>query len=48
MFKFLHITWISNSYIFLTYLSHDFKYVILSCLNELLGLRYIVEKFSDV
>ena len=48
MFKFLHITRISNSYIFLAYLSHDFKHVNLSCLNESLGLRYIIEKFSDV
>jgi hypothetical protein len=46
MLKFLHVAWISNFCIFLTDLSPDFKHVILFCLDELLGLRYIVGKFQ--
>ena len=46
MLKFLHVVWIFNFCIFLADLSLDFKHVILSCLDELLGLRYIVGKFQ--
>jgi hypothetical protein len=47
MLKFLHVAWIFNFCIFLTDLSHDFKHVVLSRLDELLGLlRYIVGKFQ--
>jgi hypothetical protein len=46
MVKFLHVAWISNFCIFLADLSADFKHVILSRLDELLGLRYIVGKFQ--
>jgi len=40
MLKFIHVVWISNFYIFLA----DFKHVVLSRLNELLGLWYIAGK----
>jgi hypothetical protein len=46
MFKFLHVAWISNFYIFLADLSLDFIHVILSHLDELLGLRYMVGKLQ--
>jgi hypothetical protein len=46
MLKFLHVAWISNFCIFLADLSPDFKHVVLSRFNELLGLRYIVGKFQ--
>jgi hypothetical protein len=42
MLKFLDIARISNFCTFLTDSSSDFKHVILSCLNELLDLPYIV------
>jgi hypothetical protein len=42
MLKFIHVVWISNFYIFLA----DFKHVVLSRLNELLGLWYIAGKFQ--
>jgi hypothetical protein len=44
MLKFLHVARIFNFRIFLADLSHDFKHVVLSHLNELLGLQYIVGK----
>jgi len=46
MLKFLHIAWISNFCILLADLSSDFKHVVLSRLDELLGLRYTVGKFQ--
>jgi len=46
MLKFLHVAWIFNFCIFLADLSPDFKHVVLSRLNELLGLRYMVGKFQ--
>jgi len=46
MLKFLHVAWIFDFCIFLADLSPDFKYVVLSRLDELLGLRYIVGKFQ--
>jgi len=46
MLKFLHIAWIFNFCILLADLSSDFKHVVLFCLDELLGLRYIVGKFQ--
>jgi hypothetical protein len=44
MLEFLHVVRISNFYIFLADLNPDFKRVILSHLDELLGLRYMVGK----
>ena len=46
MLKLLHVAWMSNFCIFLAYLSPDFKHVVLSRLDELLGLRYTVGKFQ--
>jgi hypothetical protein len=46
MLKFFHVARISNFRIFLTDLSINFKHVILSCLDELLCLRYMVGKFQ--
>jgi len=46
MLKFLHVARIFNFRIFLADLSLDFKYVILSHLDELLSLRYMVGKLS--
>jgi hypothetical protein len=46
MLKFFHVARIFNFCIFLADLSPDFKHVVLSRLNELLSLRYIVEKFQ--
>jgi hypothetical protein len=46
MLKFLHVAWISNFCIFLADLSPDFKHAVLSYLDELLDLRYIVGKFQ--
>jgi len=46
MLKFFHVTWISNFHIFLTDLSPDFKHVILSRLNELLNLQYMVRNLQ--
>jgi len=46
MLKFLHVAWMSNFCIFLADLSPDFKHVVLSCLDKLLGLRYMVEKLQ--
>jgi hypothetical protein len=46
MLKFLYVAWIFNFYIFLANLSHNFKHVVLSRLDELLGLWYIIEKFQ--
>ena len=45
MLKFLHVARIFNFRIFLSDLSPDFKHVVLSHLDELLGLQYMVEKF---
>jgi len=45
MLKFFHVVGIFNFYIFLADLNPDFKHVVLSRLDELLGLRYIFEKF---
>jgi len=46
MLKFLHVARNSNFCIFLADLNPDFKHVVLSCLDELLGLRYMIEKFQ--
>jgi hypothetical protein len=46
MLKFLYETRISNFRIFLANLSPDFKHVILFHLDELLGLRYMIEKLQ--
>jgi hypothetical protein len=46
MLKFLHVARISNFHIFLADLSHDFKHIIFSCQDELLGLRYMVGKLQ--
>jgi hypothetical protein len=46
MLKLLHIAWIFNFCIFLADLSPDFKHVVLSRLDELLGQWYIVGKFQ--
>jgi len=46
MLKFIYIAWISNFCIFLTDLSPDFKHVVLSRLDELLDLQYIVGNFQ--
>jgi len=46
MLKFLHVAWISNFRKFLAYLSPDFKHIILSYLDEWLGLRYIFREFQ--
>ena len=46
MLKFFYVAWIFNFCIFLVDLSYDFKHVVLSYLDELLGLWYIVEKFQ--
>jgi hypothetical protein len=46
MLKFLHVTWISNFRIFLINLSPDFKHVILSHLNKLLNLQYMVRNLQ--
>jgi hypothetical protein len=45
--KSLHATWISNFRIFFVNLSPGFKYVILSRLNELLELQYMVEELQS-
>jgi hypothetical protein len=42
MLKFLHIAQMFNFCIFLAYLSLDFKHVVLSRLDKILGLRYMV------
>jgi len=44
MLKFLHVAWISNFHIFLVDFSPDFKHVVLSFLDELLNLPYMVGK----
>lgn len=44
MLKFLHVARISNFHTFLVDFNLDFKHVIVSCLDELLDLPYIVEK----
>jgi hypothetical protein len=46
MLKFLHVARISNFRIFLADLSPDFKHVVLSRLDELLGLQYMVGKLQ--
>jgi hypothetical protein len=46
MLKFLHVAWIFNFCIFLVDLNPDFKHIILSCLDELLGLQYMVGNFQ--
>ena len=54
MLKFLHVAWIFNFCIFLAdlvlisnmSLSPDFKHIVLSRLDKLLGLRYIAGKFQ--
>ena len=46
MLKFFHVARIFNFCIFLTDLSPDFKHVILSHLDELLGLQYVVGMFQ--
>jgi hypothetical protein len=46
MLKFLYVVRVFNFRIFLTDLSPDFKHVILSRLDKLLGLRYIVGKLQ--
>jgi hypothetical protein len=46
MLKFLHVARISNFCIFFTDLSPDFKHIVLSYLDELLNLRYVVEKLQ--
>jgi hypothetical protein len=46
MLKFLHVAQISNFRIFLANLCSDLKHVVLSHLDELLGLRYMVEKLQ--
>ena len=44
MLKFLYVARISNFHIFLADLSLDLKHVILSHLDALLGLQYMVRK----
>jgi hypothetical protein len=46
MLKFLHVARISNFRIFLADLSPDFKHVVLSRLDELLDLQYMVGKLQ--
>ena len=46
MLKFLHVVRISNFCIFLTDLSPDFKYVVLSRFDELLCLQYMVRNLQ--
>jgi len=46
MLKFLYVARIFNFRILLADLSPDFKHVIFSRLNKLLGLRYIVGKLQ--
>jgi hypothetical protein len=46
MLKFLHVARISNFRIFLADLSPDFKHVVLSRLDELLSLQYMVGKLQ--
>jgi len=46
MLKFLYASRISNFRTFLVDFNHDFKPVILSRLDELLGLPYMVEKLE--
>jgi hypothetical protein len=46
MLKFLHVAQISNFRIFLADLSPNFKHVVLSNLDELLGLWYMVGKLQ--
>jgi hypothetical protein len=46
MLKFLHIVRISNFHIFLADLSLDFKHVVLSHQNKLLGLQYMIGKLQ--
>jgi hypothetical protein len=46
MQKIIHVAQISNFRIFLVDFSPDFKHIVLSRLDELLGLSYIVGKFE--
>jgi hypothetical protein len=46
MLKFLHVSRISNFYIFLADFSSNFKHVVLSHMDELLGLLYMVGKLE--
>jgi len=46
MLKFFHVTRISNFHKFLTDFNTDFKHVVLSHLDELLGLPYLVGKLK--
>ena len=46
MLKFFHVARNSNFCIFLADLNPDFKHVVLSCLDKLLGLRYIIRKLQ--
>jgi hypothetical protein len=46
MLKFLHVAQIFNFRVFLANLSPNFKHVVLSHLDELLGLRYMVRKLQ--
>jgi hypothetical protein len=46
MLKFLHVVRIFNFHIFLADLSLDFKYVVLSRQNELLGIQYMIGKLQ--
>ena len=46
MLKILYVARINNFHIFLIDFSLDSKHVILSCLDELLGLQYMFEKLG--
>ena len=46
MLKFLHVARISNFHTFLVDFSHDFKQVVLSCLDELLDLPCMVRRLE--
>jgi len=46
MLKFIHVTLISNFHTFLTDFSPNFKHIVLSHLDELLVLPYMVENLE--
>jgi hypothetical protein len=46
MLKFIHVVRISNFHIFLTNFSTNFKHIVLSHLDELLVLQYMVENLE--
>ena len=46
MLKFIHVAQISNFRTFLADFNPDFKHIVLSCLDELIGLPYMVRKLE--